>query len=1183
MRKLGLSAVVGLLVFRAALAVPFADIGGREQSSKPSDAVVTYGAVSDATVKLTGGEGGFYAANFNLWVTNCTVTIDASDVSAADLITFTGDIVTFGTGKVIVSGVDKAAFGEFGGSAPTLTSMSILDADISFAAGGELVLTNTLTLARRPPCSFSIAPNACLGVIGENVLGDAQSGLDIDHFDLIVLDESGSGQSVAGPITVRSGRWLSYKACGIICDKANHIYTWSGGNGTLANDVHLEANAKLYVPMRGNCSGTLGGRLTGAGQIALATYNGALTFAGDGSAFMGDIVVNIADRPLAVSGAWTCGNLTLGAAGTTLTLAEGASFTVSDKVTGTVTVSGEGALSIGALAEEAMVCVNGSVQTTMPTTDVLELQSVNSRIYAKCGTEGNICDLSAVRNLLGTKSYELVAQNDVSYVNLPRNVQLTVGAGVTATLLTATETNAVKVVEGGKLIVDDGTDCFWRAHVAKWIDPNVAESITGLTNGNNNVVRTRVDDSCLPWYKSNVKFAEIDTITDRRADCRDWVFQCEKVFSNPTSGIVPLLATNALNGLSVLSFGAGYYARRVSYWACPPEVARDETTRPDKMKFLPKFAVLVFGSQGGGGQGLFGNSNSYFKRGGAKSASPHASGIDWYDAGQPIFANDIPTWADGVQINAQETSFADIGRDGWQVLSVDCSGAVNGVAALGNYGSSESKAASGGQIYGEILFFDVVLSDVDRTAAERYLAEKWGLADQYRGAAPGVKCVRVEGEGEVLLNVDATLAGSFDGVVNVNGKTLAISDEPLPPGEEVVTAANPARWFDPEWPGALQTTTYGIQKGAVQNFFDRLLGCTSVDDLADGAIYLNACGRYGWLDVGSRGGWATNWISYIGCTGNLRFREKGDPTGDTNVYEPMNVKSIFLVQDSTYGGGTPFQTTKGGAQRIWRGKGEAPTGHEVEVPIWNGTDDKGNFVYTALRDMDKATTRLDGKIVDGAVQGFGGKPEVLSAISTEAFPIGTFANLYYNNDGGEPYPMDCGEVQSEIILFANAIAEADRAKIEAYLAWKWLGEVREGYTMMSGAQMTGSGRVTVPEGSPAPQFGADFTGTATYAADRVDFTVTAADPAVRVEGFVDVGQGTFAPSSPCTLSVTVADGVRLRSESFYPLVRGRIAEGVQIDLAMAASAAGRRRLTLATRDGRLGLLVGAVGFKLYIK
>ena len=1177
MKNLTVCAAVFGFLFSASAAT-FEDISGTTKTYVSPASGVTFGASADATVSLTGAAQDLYEASFNLWVTNCTVTIDASAVAGSGLIRLTGDIVTFGTGKVVVSGVSKLAYGEYAVSAPSLTSMSLFDADFSFANGGELVFTNSLTLARQPACAWSIAQDACIGAYGAGVLGDAETGLVLDHYDLILLDEEGREPSVLGPITVRPGRWLSFKPCSVNCDRANYGYTWSGGTGPLRNDVHLDAGAVLHVPMRSNCIGTLNGTLTGEGEIRLATYNGPVVFAGDSSAFAGDIVVNIADRPLTVSGSFACANLSLNKTGTTVTIDKDASFEVKGAVSGSVSVKGEGTLTVAALADAATVLVNGDVAETMPSEGVLPFLSLKSRLYTKCVPQDGVYDLDAIRDLLGAGSYGLAAQDGKSYVHLPDNVQLTVGAGVTATLLAGSETNATQVAEGGKLIVGDGLDWNWRQHVMKWIDPNVADSITGLTNGNNDVVRRRVDDVEMPWYTTKSKFVEIDTITDCRADRRDWTFQCEKAFSNPGSGVVPLLATNALNGLSVLSFGAGHYARRVSHWACPPETARDAATRPtNSVTFLPKFAVLVFGSQGGGGQGLFGcNYPYYLKRGGQKAETQKTSGIDYYDKDQPIFANNVPTWVDGEPVDATVTPFS----GGWEILSVDCSGAA-GVGTLGCARAPESKLYSGGQTYGEVLFFDQVLGDDERRSVERYLADRWGLTGQYKGTSTQ-KAVRIGGAGELKLATDLTVEGSFEGSIDANGRTLSVSDQSVPPGDEVVTAANPDRWFDPEWPGALQTLTYSGREGAVNNFFDRKLGKTPLDALSDGDIYLSACGRLGYLDVGSRGGWATNWISYIGCTGNLRFREKGDKTGETSVYEPMNVKSIFLVQDSTYGGGTPFQTTKGGAPRISRAKGEQPTGKEVDVPIWEGKDDKGRYVYTMLRDTSKSTTRLDGKVVNGSVQGFGGKPEVLSAISTEAFTIGTFADLYYNNDGGTPYPNDCGEVQSEIILFASEISEANRRAIEAYLAWKWLGEVREGYTELSKAQLTGAGTVVVPADRPMPQFGADFTGTAVFAANTFDFTVTDADAAVPVTGLIDVGGGTFAPQSPCALAVTAAGGVRLKSGAFYPLVKGAVADGVELTLNIAADAKGRE-LKLENRDGVLGLAVGTPGLLLLIK
>ena len=1171
---------VGVFVLQGlgvALAVPFADIGGTTKEVSPSDTLTTtYGASADATITLKNATGtGLYATGFNLVVTNCTVTIDASDVGT-DLVWFGGDVATYGTGKILIKGVDTATFGDAMPDGPSDTSLMAYWADVAFedAGGAGVVFTNGVTLLRKPTGTWSIAKDTAVAVRNGGLLGDAENGLDVKDFNLFLLDESGD-PSVMGKITVEAGRWVSCKPCSVGYDKTAHSFTWSGGAGSVDNDIELKAGASLYAPNRpGGTTLTFNGKISGEGEMIFKTFAGAKTFAGDCSSFGGTITVDIADLPLTVTGSLACNALDVRKSGFSLTIAKDASF-AAQGVSGRVVASGAGTLTAG-LLETGCVKVVGLVDERMSGDGLQCFNGPSSRLYLSVAGSGAVCDLAGVADLLQGESYDLNASDGVTYANVPTTVRLSVGADVSATLLAGTVTNATQVAEGGTLTVGDGIDRNWREHVMKWIDPNVEASITGLTNGNNNVVRTRIEDTEMPWAASGRKFIEIDTITDCREGNRDWTFQCSKTFSNPGSGIVPLLATNALNGLNVLSFGAGRYARRVSHWTCSPEEARVEATRPKAgASFKPKFAVLVFGSQGGGGQALFGTDYPYYLKRGGTNDVRKVSDIDYRNKDQPIFANDVPTWVDGERVDATLTPFS----GGWQILSVDCSGAA-GVCTLGCTSLNESKASCGGQAYGEILFFDQVLGDAERLAVERYLADRWGLSGQYKGTVVQ-KTVRIAGKGELKLASDLTVEGSFDGSINANGRTLSVSDLPVPPGDEVVSAAHPDRWFDPEIDGAVETTA----SKNVDKFYDRLLA-HPLSEMENGQVYLSACGRQGKLDVGTRGGAAKNWINYIGTTGNLRFRKKGETTGETSVYNPMNVKALFLVHDSTYGGGTPFQTTKGGGSRITRAAGTLPTDADVQelvkVPIWDIKTSANGYLYPTLRDASLATTYLDGKPIDGTTDGFGGKPEVLSFRSTQAVQIGTFANLYYNNTPGAPYPTNCGEVQSEIILFENEITEATRQQIEGYLAWKWLGEVHDGYSSLHGATLTGSGAVQIPVGVAVPQFGADFTGSVQLASDALAFMVTSADPATPVEGLIDVGGGTFAPRSPCTLTVTVADGVNLRSGAFYPLVMGAWADGVDVSLSIAADAKGRE-LTLESRDDVLGLAVGKPGLMLLVK
>ena len=1179
MKKLALVALLGLAM--SAAAVDGTDISGTICEVASGDATFVFtnltAASADATVKLVPPlYGGRYIGNFRLYVTDVTVTIDAMEVAAASQIRLSGDIVTFGSGKVIVKGVTTIAFGNDSPSDYTSTSMPVLDADFAFAdaPGGGLVLVNGVTLKRRPTCTFSIADGAGIGVRGENVLGDATGGLAVDRFNLFVLDEPGCGQSVSGPITVSDGQFLVFKPCSVNYDSVGRRYAWSGGNGTLLNAVELAEGATMYVPTKTGVvvAGAIGGK--GTISIPADSYNAKVEFSGDSSAFAGSVDVRHASRWITVSGKLSCGSMSW-ARGANLTISDGAKVSVGT-FAGEVKPLGAGAFEVETLQPGAFVHDGrtGTVIVSDQEADVLE-SAYDAKLYARIGRLGETSDLSTIADaLLPDTLYSLTAKNGGSYINVPQNVRIMVPENASATVLMQGPTNTIAVAEGGTLKVKSGYEDAWKAHVMKWIDPNVAESITVLTNLEKNTAYTQADDLEMPWYAKTRYFPELDTISDCREGFRNWALQGEKALGeNRSSTIFPLLITNAVNGLSVLSFGAGRTARRTSYYAAEPDKVRVEETRPDAYTdFYPKFAVLVFGSQGGGGQGLFANQNSYFLRGGTNDAQK-TSGIDTKNKDQPIFKNAIPTWVDGVRVDATVTPFS----GGWQILSVDCSGATAGVRGLGYPLSTESKKSSGGQVYAEVIFFDEVLGDEARVSVERYLANKWGLADRYQGPETGRLSARLEGSGAVTLEDNLALEGGFVGTVNANGHALTISGQPLPPGEEVVTAAHPDRWFDPEYEGAVQLTLSGVE-----NLYDRLLPMPLAEMETD-QVYLSACGRWGKLDVGSRGGSATNWISYIATTGNLRFRRKGETTGQTSVYNPMDVKTVFLVQDSTFGGGTPFQLKKDSAQRIISRKNmvgtygrELTLEEELRTPIWNAS------AYQALRDSTKATTYLDGHPVDGATVGFGGKPEVFSVISSQKFKIGTFADLYYNNEGSTPYPTDRGVVQSEIILFESEISEANRCAIEAYLAWKWLGEVREGYTELSKAQLTGEGTVVVPTGRPAPQFGADFTGTAVFAANTFDFTVTDADAAVPVTGLIDVGGGAFAPHSPCTLAVTVADGVRLKSGAFYPLVKGVVADGVELTLNIAADAKGRE-LKLESRDGVLGLAVGRMGLLLLVK
>ena len=1168
MKELLTVGVVVLQGLGAAFAASRIDISGTTKEISPGATAVSVAAQSAATVKLlapASGTSATYAVNID--ATNCVVTLDASDVRGLAAVQIDGDLWGKGAdAKLIVTGLQTLRFGESVRWGATSTSFDLCSIPVEFEEqGGEIVFVNNATLERDPGCVWSVADGAMLALAGSGLLGTPGEPLVLDRYDIALL----AGDALkSSSIVVKSGYNLVVKYCTINVDHA-----WSGSNSIEPSvyPVRLEQGSTMVMPAK--TANAFNGPISGSGSISVGLGASFVTFGGDNSSFAGTLEYAVDNFTVSVADKMSCGTLK-GRTGATLSLGTDAVFSAG-RLEGSVSWAGVDkcqSLAIGSLADGMAVKFARSAPVTVGGATTRTFVGGHEKVYVGISAENGQLNLSAAEALLSSSDgYELEMSDGLSYVNVPESVRLVAKAGVSAAVKADERRIDVNVAATASVAVSDNAEG-WKAHVSHWIDPNVTSSLAGFEFGDDLSAQMRGDRG-MPWYSSGSPYAAIFYLTDVREDKRTWVYQCEKVFSNSTTDIHPVLVPNALNGLSVISCGAGYSARRVSYYDVSPKQTKNTTSRGSRAKekgVQAKFAVLVFGSQGGGGQGLFGTGDGYFARGGTNDVPSRVSDINYCNKDQPIFKSKIPTWVDGESVDATTTAFS----GGWQILSVDCSGTTSSIHSLGCANNNETKGNCGGQVYGEVIFFDEVLDDRDRCNVERYLAAKWGLADQYKGpAAPKVQ-VRASGAGALTFASDAELEGGFAGTVDAGAHTLTVSSLPVPPTDAVVTAAKPDFWFDPEYPEALVAAS-NVKR--ISKLYDRSKTMPPEGDM----LYLYGCGREPFFSVGSRGGWAQQWVSHIGGTCNLRFKKVSDDVADASVDNPRSVRTVFLVQDSTYGGGTPFniQKTSAGVRVPNREAGEQPTGHEVDIPIWPTWTS-----YQGLRDSSKATTYLDGRPVDGTVCGFGGKPEIFSVVSDAPFKVGCFGNLYYNNAAGTPYPDDCGEIQSEILLFYGKISEENRAKIEAYLAWKWLGEVREGYTSLHAAKLTGSGVVTIPAGAAVPQLGADFTGTANFATNRFEFTVTTKDPTAPVDGLIDVGGGTFAPQSPCTLAVTLATGVKLKSNSFYPLVRGIVAEDVELALSVDPSvAAAGRDLKLETRDGVLGLAVGSNGILLIVR
>lgn len=224
--------------------------------------------------------------------------------------------------------------------------------------------------------------------------------------------------------------------------------------------------------------------------------------------------------------------------------------------------------------------------------------------------------------------------------------------------------------------------------------------------------------------------------------------------------VYPYLVENGLNGKPYMSFGTlGEEMDTATYGTGGANTTEASTYKQERrrMPFMEGLtkegnftghgvqvatAVMVFGSQNGGGRAVLGGYQSTSTSipespNGRKTGDkgildkdndppcslnfPRGGTIEETKASTPIFstAKKLDTWLDGVSVDPTTEGF----NGGWQILSFN-DPSRNYARSLG---MSNRYAFAGGQNYAEIMLFGSVLADDERQAVEEYLAAKWGL------------------------------------------------------------------------------------------------------------------------------------------------------------------------------------------------------------------------------------------------------------------------------------------------------------------------------------------------------------------------------------------------------------------------------------------------------------------------
>ena len=582
--------------------------------------------------------------------------------------------------------------------------------------------------------------------------------------------------------------------------------------------------------------------------------------------------------------------------------------------------------------------------------------------------------------------------------------------------------------------------------------------------------------------------------------------------------------TNTVDGVKCVSMGADVGHMNIKDFSL-------SGTSGDAVTLPTEYAIVVFGSQNGGGAAVLGNQQGAFARSGYATSGSDASKYN-------IFTNAYETYLDGRQVDPTAKGLL---NGGWQLISVDTEGlGVQGIGFQHN-GTNPTPVNRGYSNYAEILLFSEKPTEAERLQIEEYLAAKWGLTISHSGTEPS-QTVNFSGCGSVVLDWPARISGMFVGTIDLNGHDLVFPSGAIPPvAADLPQQTDLRAWFDPSFAGSLRMGTDPAKPLEVDALLPRT--ATNIATSATSEYYLQSAysedgvtNRRVHVASGARGGVAETWLDFRNAYGDtflnsLMARKMpyavAPDNYTSNDFKEMHFYTCILVLDSSAGGGSPLVSwangTGGGSIRR---RGTNPAASDR---IWS---------EECAAQVLNSSTRLDGVPVDGTKTGFSGGPQVLSATMSGAdATVKSFACLGTG--------VVNQEILGEAIFYKSALGDDDRAEVEAYLMGKWLGKVPAGYVDFRGATVTGAGTVTAPDAEHLPQFGAGFTGDVAITSPSLSFTVgagaTVADNAILLSGkslsfpSATTVSLSFASRPAAGSRITLAEGVIDTSATTFTL------------------------------------------------
>lgn len=964
------------------------------------------------------------------YVINGTVRYDASDLKASIIPEFRRSMIA--TNGTLVVSADRAGLALGSGDPNRTADFPLYDMpNVVFEreGGGQIYFSSEMTLRDMPGSSSSssgvslVFNSPRLAIAGSNVVTKLMSGKRLAFADfgsqVVLLDESYVPEDAT--VVVSAGQSFIIRPSDVVVNDTTNagdrvVWDPKEGSGTVPFDIELNGGTLQLNSTRSEYEFT--GKIYNGGTIDLRgrytrtidEIEGSFTFKNTTSAYGTVLFKKVNPGSVLVNG-------------------------------GRVTF----AFAEGALPANAVMVTDAGVQyVVVPSQD------------GKLGPLDITFKALESRLNIGTN----LSISAAEIRDLPK-LGVTNGANVSVEIDGA----KVPTVVGG-----DGTftvsSVFPYDLPAAWFD--ASEPYDTSTKGAPTyaaVASARQDKNFGNIFFTN-SYPFIEAWYDVRGNGRTWCFSNERYYQRKSNGdpeyvvyahVYPYVASSARPGgpaMSYVNCGVNGVTGETTWSKDGPDTPSVQSYSAARRLYMsgktvePTAVIMVFGSQQGGGIAMLGGGS--FTRAGRTLADPICNAVP----------SDTTIWLDGQEVDPTAACF----NGGWQIVSVVGPAAAT-VDALGQ---DKNYLDSGGQNYGEILFFTNTVTDVLRKKVEAYLAAKWGVATYAAAENASGYPLRAEGRtGTVIVasGAEVDLRGTYAGNITVNGS--AFISEPLPWTEADVPAEGRVDWYDAEDANSLVLTT----KGAYTNVVSRQYPRGKTQDTLTSGYYLWGTGERCPFAVRlARGlGVERTWIDYNHPEGYRTYADDGNVLrfmswnqAATSGAGSQTFRTLLVALDSRNGGGTIVAS---GSVSGGSGDFRKRTSSSYLEAIWPSD---------CTANVKNGVTRLNGVEVD-QTKGLSGSPEVLSltaAANVSAFCVDT----YFNTQSSSGAQVSQGTIQGEMLMYDSVLDANVLANLEAYLMGKWTGVLPDGWSDLREATVTaGTGTVSAVA-AKLPKFGDGFTG-----------------------------------------------------------------------------------------------------------